>query len=199
MLPLPGGSRSSARKTSRWSRTPDRPLMGWTARRAAVLQVLFRRPSIGKARCQPCDSTGGEHLFGSDDSIAAPIMPGGTTSFGGTAKSVVAKLQAQRPEPAVMSTASMSISRVSPKAVMARKKTPFRISLETERLGGFGFAVPPFSGTLEASVDASTSVGLLRVVRCFTSRATAARNRIILSRIKRWRPAGQFAGSLSGW
>jgi hypothetical protein len=147
---LPGGSRASAaRKTSRWSRTPDRPLMGWTARRAAVLLVLFRRPSIGKARCQPCDSTGGEHLFGSADSIAAPIMPGGTTSFGGTAKSVVAKRQAQRPEPAVMSTASMSISRVSPKAVMARKKTPFRISLETERLGGFGFAVPPFSGTLE--------------------------------------------------
>ena len=63
---LPGGSRASAaRKTSRWSRTPDRPLMGWTARRVAVLQVLFRRPSIGKARCQPCDSTGGEHLFGS--------------------------------------------------------------------------------------------------------------------------------------
>jgi hypothetical protein len=116
-----------------------------------------------------------------DDSTAAPIVPGGTTSFGGAAKSVVAKLQAQRPEPAVMSTASMSISRVSPKAVIAREVSLLRISLETERLGGFGFAGPPFSGTLEVSVDVPTSVGLLRVVSCFSSRATAARNRIILA------------------
>ena len=90
---LPGGSKTSAaRKTPGWSRTPGRPLMGWTARRAAVLQVLFRGPSIGKARCQPCDSSNqvivrpprrrAPHLVASPATIPSPRPPSASSPGG---------------------------------------------------------------------------------------------------------------------